>query len=423
MKWLLRIGLGVVLLFVLLYGVVLLRSLIPVTVGDQGLRPARATIPEASNAFGVLQEAGTKVWWPGDQAQQVSDLARNTNWDNALANAFLAKNREALAGWDAAAKLPDLHVPEVHKVDDLMPYLADWKRLAQVAEVRENALFRAGNDKEAFDQVINHIRLGRRMQDAGGPLICYLVGVAVSDMGLRQVPRWTGKTHLTPRQLKDYISQLELLTDRDGAALANTFKAEYQGQLGTLDALRKGQILNPDTGRYYSRPTLLWPTFNLSKTKALFAQATLMMVKAAPQHYGEAKLPDLGSHRPGPVAMILSGNCAGQVMYYLMMPAAGSIVEKKSHADAQLQATRAILALRAYQLTHGRLPTDLAALVPEFLDKVPVDDFDGQPLRYSPDRKIVYSVGKNLKDDGGDDRGSEADSSQRHLDMVCRFDF
>jgi hypothetical protein len=33
-------------------------------------------------------------------------------------------------------------------------------------------------------------------------------------------------------------------------------------------------------------------------------------------------------------------------------------------------------------------------------------------------------VGKNLKDDGGDDRGQEeSDSSQRHLDLVYKFDF
>ena len=93
----------------------------------------------------------------------------------------------------------------------------------------------------------------------------------------------------------------------------------------------------------------------------------------------------------------------------------------KSRDDTQLQATRVILALRAYQLTHGNLPSDLNALVPEFLDAVPADDFDGQPLRYAPDRKIVYSVGQNLKDDGGDD--SRSGPSNRQLDLVYKFDF
>jgi hypothetical protein len=122
--------------------------------------------------------------------------------------------------------------------------------------------------------------------------------------------------------------------------------------------------------------------------------------------------------------MYLSGNAVGQIMYYMGMPAVIPALAKKSQSDVQLQATRTILALRAYQLTHGNLPSDLNALVPQFLDEVPVDDFDGQPLRYSAEKKIVYSVGKNLKDDGGDDRGQEeSDSSQRHLDLVYKFDF
>jgi hypothetical protein len=32
---------------------------------------------------------------------------------------------------------------------------------------------------------------------------------------------------------------------------------------------------------------------------------------------------------------------------------------------------------------------------------VPPDDFDGKPLRYSREKKCVYSVGEDLRDSGG----------------------
>ena len=152
--------------------------------------------------------------------------------------------------------------------------------------------------------------------------------------------------------------------------------------------------------------------------------AAIVYLKAAPYHYNAAEdvfKMDVARylHRPGPISMILSGNVAGQVAYYSMLPR-GVEIAKKSQSDAQLQATRTILALRAYQLTHGNLPPDLSALVPEFLDEVPVDDFDGQPLRYSAERKIVYSVGQNLKDDGGDDSRVQ---NVGQLDLVYKFDF
>ena len=163
------------------------------------------------------------------------------------------------------------------------------------------------------------------------------------------------------------------------------------------------------------------PLLNVSRTKALFAQADLILVKDASRHYNEAKLPDQDLDQSGPVRMFLSGNWVGQIMYSWTLFAVVPSLAKKSHADTQLQATRIILALRAYQLTHGNLPSDLKALVLEFLDAVPVDDFDGQSLRYSPDRKIVYSVGQNLKDDGGND--SRPGPSEPPPDLVYKFDF
>ena len=63
--------------------------------------------------------------------------------------------------------------------------------------------------------------------------------------------------------------------------------------------------------------------------------------------------------------------------------------------------SKVLLALRCYQKRHGRLPGALEDLVPEYIEKVPVDPYDDMPLRYDPLRKIIYSVGLDLKDQGG----------------------
>jgi len=63
------------------------------------------------------------------------------------------------------------------------------------------------------------------------------------------------------------------------------------------------------------------------------------------------------------------------------------------------------IALKRFQLKHGRFPKTLSELTPEFLSKVPLDPVDGRPLRYRLDadgRFTLYSVGENGKDDGGD---------------------
>lgn len=63
------------------------------------------------------------------------------------------------------------------------------------------------------------------------------------------------------------------------------------------------------------------------------------------------------------------------------------------------------VALKRYQLKHGEWPETLEALVPEFLTTIPTDPGDGQPLRYrrqSNDEFLLYTLGYNGRDDGGE---------------------
>ena len=62
------------------------------------------------------------------------------------------------------------------------------------------------------------------------------------------------------------------------------------------------------------------------------------------------------------------------------------------------------IALKRFGLQHGKKPSSLDALVPEFLSAPCTDFMDGHPLRYrlnSDGTYALYSVGDNLIDDGG----------------------
>jgi hypothetical protein len=421
-KWFQKIGLGLFGVIILALVFIFIRSTMTGRVDETGLKLERANIPPAANAYGVLQTATNHFWWPDNQSQRFSELAHDTNWDGNLAAMVLATNREALASWDTAVKLPDLQVPGISTIYDLRPYLQDWKKFAILARVRENVLLHNGQEQEAFNQIVNQIQIGRRMENSRGDLIVYLVGDAVESLGLNQIQHWAGKVHLSPDQLKDYIRQIEPGPGTEAAAFANAMKVEYQVNISTLDAMRQGKLTNSDTGGDFPSHGWVWPILDFRQTQSLFAKGTLTLVEAAPHYYKDIDLSQLESHR-GTTSILLSGNPIGEIFYDMLMPALGGMsFEKKCEMDVQLRATQTILALRTYQLTHDKLPENLDALVPEFLDKVPVDDFNGQPLHYSAEKKIVYSVGKNLKDDGGDDR-SNAGPNQNHLDLVYMFDF
>ena len=62
------------------------------------------------------------------------------------------------------------------------------------------------------------------------------------------------------------------------------------------------------------------------------------------------------------------------------------------------------IALERYRGRHGAYPSNLTALVPEFLKSISLDFMDGQPLRYrltGDGHFVLYSVGFDCIDDGG----------------------
>ncbi len=72
--------------------------------------------------------------------------------------------------------------------------------------------------------------------------------------------------------------------------------------------------------------------------------------------------------------------------------------------EANLHGLETLAAVRRWQITHRALPRNLAAACREAGFKaVPIDPFSGQPMKFVIlDRQpVVYSVGKDGKDDGG----------------------
>ena len=66
-------------------------------------------------------------------------------------------------------------------------------------------------------------------------------------------------------------------------------------------------------------------------------------------------------------------------------------------------ATKTVLAVCRFRSKYGWLPQSLDALEQEkLLDSVPLDPFSGQPLRYSRERGLLWSVGVDEKNGDGD---------------------
>ncbi len=88
----------------------------------------------------------------------------------------------------------------------------------------------------------------------------------------------------------------------------------------------------------------------------------------------------------------------------LLTPATHKVAEAHVRTLANLRCMRALLAAERFRLKSGRWPESLDELVKEkLLSDLPVDPYDGKPLRLKRlgDGVLVYSVNRDKTDNGG----------------------
>ena len=88
----------------------------------------------------------------------------------------------------------------------------------------------------------------------------------------------------------------------------------------------------------------------------------------------------------------------------LVLPATPASFRAFARANLYSDVAQVALAIRRYRDAKKQLPESLEELVPEYLEQIPHDPYDGRPIRYRRVSELethFYSVGLDLKDDGG----------------------
>jgi hypothetical protein len=110
-----------------------------------------------------------------------------------------------------------------------------------------------------------------------------------------------------------------------------------------------------------------------------------------------------------------------------LIPAIGRVTVTSNTAAMRRDGVTAAIALELWRRSHGSYPATLDDMTPDLLPAIPIDRFDGAPLRYHVDaagRPVIYSVGMDRDDDGGRPTAAEnpdATASQwAPIDHVAR---
>src|SRR5262249_44363375 len=87
----------------------------------------------------------------------------------------------------------------------------------------------------------------------------------------------------------------------------------------------------------------------------------------------------------------------------LLMPAVLKVAGATQRHHASLRTLIVAVAAERFRKANGRWPESVAELVPVYLADVPLDPYDGKPIRFkrTPEGLVIYCVGRDRADDGG----------------------
>lgn len=287
-------------------------------------------------------------------------------------------------------------VPAPNLINLLLPDLSHVRASAKLKA--DQALWRVmtGNTSRLVDDVTILQRHGQLLADEP-ILISALVRIACDGLMMDTIERALGLTTLGAGQLKRLEALLARMEGQDRLWWGIRGKRAFF--IDAVGAFRKGNL----SGFGFGMVPLPRGVERTPGLRGLFMQD----LAAGLRFHNRLVAASKDSRQAARVSKEIERQ-AGELPVYqpltsTLMPSLSRVFELNARLEAQIRAARAGLAAERYRLDTGRFPPSLEALVPRYLQQVPLDPFDDQPLRFKLDvwEVVIYSVGEDLKDDGG----------------------
>ncbi|MGB2780071.1 MAG: hypothetical protein WBD63_01170 [Phycisphaerae bacterium] len=391
---------------------------------DSDLRVERAEVPDEENGYGYFtrmsevvdmpEETGESSEEEGEQTEPptgralVDAILEGRAWDADFVADLWRRNEEAIRLLDEGLACETVQAPPM-AIGTLIPEVFGWIDVARLVDLHTVLLFKQGVEVEAFEEAMRLVRFGQAIEGSKGGMVHYLVGAMVKGMGLARLRAMSHGTTLGGEVLTSYARRLGAYGANE-QGMADAFRVEYEMCLQVLEDYAAGKFSLEEFGRVGSAPSQPASSrplpffFHPNETRNLFVQAFRPMVESASLPFSEAQVMRSGipaRHLLDGWRLWLEGNGMGVRLYSILSSATDTALKQKCREASEVAATRVLLAMKAFKVEKRRLPETLDELVPEYLDAVPLDDFDGKPLRYNAENKVLYSVGEDLKDGGG----------------------
>ena len=433
--WLKRVAVGVLVLVAMLAGVRwrwgfvaerrLQQKIEEYRAAGEPILPADyavAPIPDRENAAYYLRQAGQRMTAGPMSPSDVNTDPRLAIEYPGYADKLIADNGKALElirKARLAAKCDWGTLPNQQSFNTSSPMFSTTRDLLRLGCAAAVVRHHRGDDASAIELLHDALAIGDRCGQMG-LIIPYLVRTACDQLlchnieylapGLNSEYKSGEPSGAGPASRENVYHLIARLLDDEGSRTAwrYTVVTERAYQLDLMLSLTErrsgisawsGMISPSWDGIAWAalKPRWQLQTARMLDELAIVADLPMLDWAAARRAISRAAQPDV-DFSPDPISGIL--NPLHNIS--LIWTYSGHV---RAVALARMAATA--LAIRLYELDHGRRPEGLLELVPEYLGEAPVDPFadDGRPLGYLPHapKPILYSVGPDGVDNGGED--------------------
>jgi len=303
----------------------------------------------------------------------------------------------------------------------LLPNLSDFRNLARTLRLRAELHAEQGRYEEAFDDLKSCYRFGRHLK-GDKFLVEQLTGIALEAISVRTIRDIVAKYEIDSELLKDLQQSIERFIENEKFTMS--LEAE---KLGIYDEIQRcftdghfgrghlylSRMISLSSSDYQSDLALeaiisprQWPR----AVNVLFTHPDKQQTRetadrfydfwTSVSHKTPAQIKAEGIDPEKEASKIIEGNMFLQILE----PALARINHIAYRNKTDVHATVAVLAIKRFEKEKGRYPTSLDELVKAgYLKKLPVDPYSDGPFVYKKTDSgfLLYSLGENLKDDGG----------------------
>jgi hypothetical protein len=364
---------------------------------DGDLRLAKPAPAPADNGYAQFEAASDAAQLPHDAPtwDRFHAFRAGKTWEPDWISELVAQNAAATALLRTGIASPAFAFPAHERAaNDRLRTLYRVQQLVALSGAQARIALRDADPHDAIELASLGLRAGRRLSAAENPdLFAISMTIAFQTLSLLDLESAARSTRVSPDSARELGALLESTRWRaqDWQRVWGLEYTRLRAALGGLDAARAAWplALLPDAYRWHPNATAaaLADYYREQGRKSASSCADVLA--------RGARLV------PVTAASLFAPNGLGRlVIHDVRAQSYDDVQRQRCQFETQVSLVEVMIAVKAYSDAEGHLPERLDELVPRYLAALPLDRYDGAPLRYARAIPAVYSVGDDLADTG-----------------------